>query len=256
VTRRAILFDLDDTLMADESASLAAFAATAATAEHLDAGALALAARDHARELWRATPVHPYCVRIGIASWEGLWCRFEGDDRNAHWLRQWAPEYRRETWRRALADQDADDPEFAVALGERFAVERRARHHVYADVPAALDELRGDHVLGVLTNGASCLQREKVAASGLAARFAAIAVSAELGVGKPDRAAFGAALARLDCRPQDAVMVGDSLSRDIEGALGAGLAAVWLNRDGRSSPPDGPYVPQISGLEQLRAVLG
>jgi putative hydrolase of the HAD superfamily len=256
VPRRAILFDLDDTLMADTPAALAAFAATAAAQDRVEAGSLALAARDHARELWLTTPVHPYCVRIGIASWVGLWCRFEGDDDNARWLRHWAPRYRRETWRAALADHGADEPELAAELGERFAAERRARHHVFADVPTALDELHGDYLLGLLTNGASCLQREKVAASGLRDRFAAVAVSAELGVGKPDPAAFAAALAQLDCRPEHAVMVGDSLSRDIEGALGAGLRAVWVNRDGRIAPPDGPRVPEIAELSRLRDALG
>ena len=71
----ALLFDLDDTLISDEGAAAAAFAATAAQAERsreLDAAALATAAREAARELWSATPVHAYCRAIQISSWEGL----------------------------------------------------------------------------------------------------------------------------------------------------------------------------------------
>ena len=84
-----------------------------------------------------------------------------------------------------------------VELGERFGIERRAPHEVFADVEAALDELAGEYALALVTNGASCLQREKLAASGLAERFDAVVVSGELGIGKPDPAIFAHALAAL-----------------------------------------------------------
>jgi hypothetical protein len=54
--------------------------ATAARRYPLDPARLAQDARTRARELGRAAPTHPYCLRVGISSSEGLWCRFEGDD--------------------------------------------------------------------------------------------------------------------------------------------------------------------------------
>jgi putative hydrolase of the HAD superfamily len=247
----ALLFDLDDTLIVEEAAAVAAFEATARAAEGLhevDVARLAVEARARARELWRAAPTHPYCRRVGISSWEGLWCRFEGDDLGA--LRRWAPEYRREAWRRALADQGVDDVALAEALGERFGVERRARHDVFADVPAAL--AAAGVPLALVTNGASCLQREKFAASGLADHFDAVVVSGDLGVGKPDASVFRHALSLLGAPAGSAVMVGDSLDRDVEGARAAGLRAVWLNRTGQPQP-DG--VTAISTLAELAALL-
>ena len=139
---------------------------------------------------------HPYCRRVGISSWEGLWCRFEGEELDG--LRRWAPEYRREAWRRALADQGVDDRALAEELGERFGIERRARHEVFADVPAAL--AAAGVPLALVTNGASCLQREKLAGSGLADRFDAVVVSGDLGVGKPDASVFRHALSLLGAR--------------------------------------------------------
>ena len=162
---------------------MASFAATAAAAAErcaVDAAALAAAARARARELWRAAPTYPFCRRIGISSWEGLWCRFEGAGDDLRALRAWAPDFRREAWRRALADQGVDDDAFAAELGERFGAERRARCETFADAAAALDALRGEYALALVTNGASCLQREKLAASGLADRFDAIVVSGDL----------------------------------------------------------------------------
>jgi putative hydrolase of the HAD superfamily len=259
VTRRALLVDLDDTLVVEEAAAVATFAATArAAAEHcaVDAATLALDARARARELWRAGPAYPFCRRIGISSWEGQWCRFEGEADELRALRRWAPDYRRETWRRALADQGIDDDGLAREMGERFGVERRARHETFADAGPALDALRADHALALVTNGASCLQREKLAASGLADRFDAIVVSGELGTGKPDPTVFAHALSALGAGPSDALMVGDSLIKDVDGALAAGLGAVWVNRGGRPRPTDRPdviEVPDLAGLPGLLA---
>jgi phosphoserine phosphatase len=256
---RVLLFDLDDTLVVEEPAAVAAFEATAryAAARHeLDAAILAVAARSRARELWHAAPTHPYCLQVGISSWEGLWCRFEGDEPNTRSLRAWSPAYRREAWSRALADQGIDDPKLGEELGERFGDERRARHEVFADAGTALDRLRGSYTLALVTNGASCLQREKLDASGLADSFDLVVVSAELGAGKPDPSIFRHTLARLNSDGSDAVMIGDSLSRDVDGAIAAGLEGVWLNRLGTPPPENRTDIVQISTLADLPLALG
>ena len=197
----AILFDLDDTLVVEEAAAVASFEAAAGAVRdrhEVDVARLAIDARARARELWWAAPTHPYCRRIGISSWEGLWCRFDGDADEIRALRRWAPEYQREAWRRALADQGVDDIALAEELGERFGTERRARHEVFADVPAALAAAAVP--LALVTNGASCLQREKLAGSGLGDHFDAVVVSGDLGVGKPDASVFRHALSLLGRR--------------------------------------------------------
>lgn len=254
----ALLFDLDDTLVVEKPAAQAAFVATArAAAERhpVDVESLVASARSHARRMWHATPAHPYCKRIGISSWEGLWCRFEGDHDEAAWLRAWAPEYRREAWRRALAEQGIDDADHAADLGERFGVERRARHSTHTDARAALAQLEGDYALAVVTNGASCLQREKLAASGLADYFGAVVVAGDVGAAKPDPAVFERALTLLGHAPENAVMIGDTLERDIAGARALGMRTVWLARDGRgdATVPDGTEV--IGSLADLPGLL-
>jgi putative hydrolase of the HAD superfamily len=256
--KRALLLDLDDTLIAEERAAAATFAAVARLAAErhtIDVAALADGARRRARELWRAAPTFPYCKRIGISSWEGLWCRFDGEAQELRALREWAPDYRAAAWRLALADQDVRDDELAHDLGEGFGVERRARHETFADVPAALDALRDEHALALVTNGASCLQREKLDASGLADRFDAVVVSGDIGKGKPDPAMFAAALRALGAEPGEAVMVGDSLRNDVDGALAAGLRAVWVNRAGAPLPIGRGELIEIRDLAGLSGVL-
>ncbi len=255
---RALLVDLDDTLVVEEAAALGAFAATARAAAEggdVDAGALATRARARARELWRAGPVFEFCRRIGMSSWEGLWCRYEGGGDEMRTLRAWAPGFRREAWRLALADQGIDDEALAAELGERFGVERRGLCETFADAPAALDALRSDHAMALVTNGASCLQREKLAASGLADRFDTIVVSGDLGRGKPDPSIFAHAVRALGAEPGDAVMVGDNLAKDVDGALAAGLRAVWVNRGADERPPERSDLREIASLAELPAML-
>jgi putative hydrolase of the HAD superfamily len=253
-----LLFDLDDTLIVEEAAAVAAFEATArvATGRHaVDVAKLALSARARARELWRAAPTHAYCASVAISSWEGLWCRFEGSDPGLRALRRWSATYRREAWRRGLAEQGVDDVELAEELGERFGIERRARHEVFADVEPVLAELSRSHALALVTNGASCLQREKLAASGLSGYFDIVVVSGDLGVAKPDAAVFRHALSRLPAAGGRAVMVGDNLDRDIGGAIAAGLDGVWVNRSGKAPPESRGDVVQITSLSDLGGAL-
>src|ERR671937_1258782 len=258
--RRAVLLDLDETLIEEERAAAAAFEATAAFAcgqigEGLDASSFVAAARAKARELWRASNGSDYCTAIGISSTEGLWCRFEGDDAPTRALRTWAPSYRRTVWSSALQAHGMTDDGLVETLAERFATERRARHPVFPDVVSALAELQEDYALGLVTNGASCLQREKLEASGLRRFFDVVVVSAEVGVGKPEAAIFRHALARLDAPPEDAAMVGDSLARDIDGAVAAGLSAIWINRVRQQRPERWVGLLEITSLSQAPRVL-
>jgi putative hydrolase of the HAD superfamily len=230
----ALLFDLDETLMVEGPAASASFAAVAefaATVRDIDARHLAQGARDRARELWYESPTIEYCLRVGISSWEGLWCRYEGDGSEVRSLREWAPAYRQETWRLALSDQGIDDPGLAAELGDRFGTERRARHELFEDAAETLASLRRGHSMALVTNGAACLQREKLAASGLGDYFDAVVVSEDLGVAKPEAAVFERALSMIGADRDRAVMIGDSLSKDVDGALAAGLQAIWLNRE-------------------------
>ena len=256
----ALLLDLDETLIEEDAAAAAAFEATAAFGEACDpritdpVGFVA-AARAQARHLWSSAPTYDYCRYIGISSTEGLWCCFEGDGAATAALRRRSPTYRRATWSRALQTQGVKDDALTDALAKRFAAERRARHRVFADVGPALAELRERHPLVLVTNGASCLQQEKLDRSGLRPFFDVVVVSAEFGAGKPDAAIFRYALSRLAEPHDQAVMLGDSLDRDIDGALSAGLQAIWVNRLGQPRPANRQEVVEVSTLDEAVATL-
>jgi phosphoserine phosphatase len=254
----AILFDLDETLIVDEPAAHAAFLATAAVAgsrHDIDVAALAAGARERARELWHAAPTHPYCKRIGMSSWEGLWCRFDGEQAEVRAMRDWSMSYRREAWGLALSDRGVRDDELAAQLGERFGMERRLRHEAFTDALPAIAKLRASHRLALVTNGASCLQREKLSACGLSEYFDVVVASGDLGLGKPAAEIFTCALDQLGVKAGETIMVGDSLQRDVAGASALGMRAVWVNRGGKRQPGDHAGASEVSTLSELPAAL-
>jgi putative hydrolase of the HAD superfamily len=256
--KSALLFDLDETLVVEERAIEEAFLTTsgfAAARYAVDSKALAVSARARARELWYAGPAHDYCLRVGISSWEGLWCRFNGDGDEVGLLRDWSRSYRQSTWTLALADHDIEDKALAEELAARFGDERRRRHRTFADARNTIPKLAASYTLGLVTNGASCLQREKLAASGLAGYFTAIVVSADLGVAKPDPSVFEHAVGLLGAKTEATTMVGDSIEKDAVGARAAGLGAVWVNRS-NAPQPEIRDLESVNSLEGLPIILG
>jgi putative hydrolase of the HAD superfamily len=221
-TRPVVLFDLDETLVEEAAPAAAAFLATCEMARMRHGIApdlLHRAVLQRARELWRAAPTIGYCQKLGIASWEALWSEFPGDAPQLARLRGWMPAYRCEAWSLALAE--------------------RALHTT--------------HRLGLVTNGPFDIQRAKLAASGLEPYFSAVTVSTEVGAGKPDPEIFSYALTQLGAAPTDAVMVGDSLERDVVAAQAAGIKVIWLNRS-RQSRPAG--IRPDAEVETLNEVIG
>ena len=131
-----------------------------------------------------------------------------------------------------------------------------AEHHhfsLYDDVQDTLRTLAGRGLrLGLISNSHRCLVsfQSHFELSGL---LSVVISSAELGFMKPHPAIFQAALDGIGIPADRAVMVGDSLTHDVEGALGAGMRGVLLARGGAASTPHG--VPVISSLRELPGIL-
>ena len=258
---RAVIFDLDDTLIWDERLSRQALMETAAEASArcgVDAARLAAAAKVASDELWRAHAPVERCDALGIVAFEGMWGHFHGEEEYLRHLREWTPRFRVEVWRRALAAEEIDDDELCDELGALFVRRRRELQDPLPGAAEVLHRLRGAGIrIGLLTNGAASLQREKIETSGLGLFFDAAVVSGEIGTGKPEPEIFHHLLGRLGVSPGETLMVGNSLARDIVGAKRAGLATCWLALEGEEEPvglaePD--YT--IRSLGQLPAIAG
>ncbi len=97
------------------------------------------------------------------------------------------------------------------------------------------------------TNGTKIAQDRKLARSGLGALLDGVLISEEIGAEKPDPAFFAAAAPLLpNCAPDQILMVGDSLTSDMQLANNIGLAACWYNPKGLqppAHPTPGSYHP-------------
>jgi putative hydrolase of the HAD superfamily len=142
----------------------------------------------------------------------------------------------------ALADECATEIEEGWALSENF--------ELFEDVLPVLEELRAAGLqLAVVSNGIRDLTAF-VAHHRL--DVDAIVDSRRHGRVKPHPTIFQAALDLLDVGARDAVMVGDSIEEDIEGARALGMRAILIDRDGRH--PE--VVERLEDLYALPAALG
>jgi HAD superfamily hydrolase (TIGR01549 family) len=183
--------------------------------------------------------------------WRDYQRQLEGDGRTITPSRGAKDRARRERWQRLAAG-------CGVPASERMASEltngyRRHYHRLQRAVPGARDllaRLRRQAPVVVVTNNEVAGQEEKVRFLGIGPYLDALVVSEAVGVGKPDRRIFDAALAEVDARPQDAAMLGDSWTNDVVGARNAGIRPVWFNRFGL----DRPGRRRVEELRALRPV--
>jgi putative hydrolase of the HAD superfamily len=131
--------------------------------------------------------------------------------------------------------------------------------HQYDEVPAMLRELSASGLrIGLISNSHRCLTAFQSHFDLRHVVTAAIS-GPEHGLMKPNPTIFRAALKRANVDPHEAVMVGDSLSQDVEGALGAGMRGVLLHRSdephARATELASAGVPIINSLTDLRSLL-
>jgi phosphoserine phosphatase len=228
---KAIFFDLDDTLLVTDASYREAVAASCAEAARRCAAI-------HAERL------QEMYLQVG----RELWLSFDLPR-----MQESAVEIRRKIWAEALRRVGVEDEPLADFLGLHHAEERRAGYRLFPGALEVLKQLHGRCHLGIITNGLTEIQKEKIDRLGIEPYFDTLLISQEVGIAKPDAGIFQLALERVPCEPWEAVMVGDSLARDIAGARGAGMHSLWV-RLGRPrelwpdpSPPPAPRVPGSPG---------
>jgi len=139
------------------------------------------------------------------------------------------------------------------------AMNRKARiDHTTISV---LKRLRRRYRLALISNGRERAVRATVRRHSLNQLFpgSSVIVSSSIGrgKGKPHPAIFRHALSRMNVKPEQALMVGDSWRHDIEGATQCGIDAIWINRTNKSMPRqiEGRNVSSVRDLGDLPDIL-
>ncbi|WP_042357125.1 YjjG family noncanonical pyrimidine nucleotidase [Bacillus rubiinfantis] len=111
--------------------------------------------------------------------------------------------------------------------------------------------------LGVITNGFGSVQKARIAGSPLADCFSAVIVSEEAGCQKPDPGIFDYAFTKLAISNKSKVlMVGDSLTSDIQGGNLAGIDTCWFNPGHKKNTAGITPTYEISKLLDLLKIVG
>lgn len=227
----AILFDLDDTILASGRRPEVLLQLAHEFADRLggrDPDALAEGLEATFAEFW-SDPARHKAARVDIAAARrGIVAQhFAGENLSA---------------------------DLAHAFADRFIATREALTALFPGARETLEGLRARGVrLALVTNGAADTQRDKIERFDLAPFFEHIQIEGEHGFGKPEDRAYQHALATLGVAPAQAWMVGDHLEWEVAAPQRHGIHAVWCDPYGLGLPPDSPIRPDrtIRSLPEL-----
>jgi putative hydrolase of the HAD superfamily len=225
---RAILFDLDDTILSAHARPELAWPVVAAhfadalnplTVDELAAAVIAVS-----RVFWADATHHAY------------WRMRLAEARRAIVATALA--------RLAEAGRPVPPADVGDRLADRFSAYREEQMCLFPDALVVIDTLRSLGVrLALVTNGAAEIQRGKIARFDLAHRFDHIQIEGEHGFGKPDERAYRHAMRALDVEPHETWMVGDNLEWEVVAPQRLGIHAIWHDVFGEGLPLDSTIRP-------------
>lgn len=137
---------------------------------------------------------------------------------------------------------------YAKCLGEGAFLLDGAKEFVEA--------LSKKYRLGVITNGIGSVQHSRLERSDLASYFETVIISEEVKVSKPNEKIFEIALESLNHKDLSTVlMIGDSLTSDIQGGINAGVDTCWYNPQHIDNVKDIKATYEVHSYEDIKKIL-
>lgn len=197
-------------------------------------------------ESFSLTPTQEVCARYSAIN-QGYWEMLE----------------RKEITREKLKVQRFGDlfREYGIqvdsALCAKRYVENLAQGHYFMPgAEEALCRLSKKYKLYLVSNGNTDVQMSRIASANISQYFQQICISQEMGADKPDIKFFDRCFAKIpDLDKSKTMIVGDSLTSDIQGGRNAGIATCWVNANKKPARADIPADYEIQALSQLEALL-
>ncbi len=147
---------------------------------------------------------------------------------------------------------DADPTDMA----DDYVVGLGANGDLFNGARDVLDELAPHARLALISNGIGEVQRARIARLGLDRYFDSVVISGEVGTAKPGTRIFEIVFEQLgEPDKGTALMIGDSLTSDIQGGVNFGIDTCWYDPKGSASP--GLEVTHhISTLDEIASIVG
>lgn len=109
-------------------------------------------------------------------------------------------------------------------------------HFLIPGAVEILEALHGRYTMHIVTNGKKTTQLRRLNDSGLIKYFSNVFISEDMGVQKPSAAFFDMVFNSIGEERSSALIIGDSLSSDIQGGTNAGVDTCWYNPGGKVCP--------------------
>ncbi|MDZ4992530.1 noncanonical pyrimidine nucleotidase, YjjG family [Clostridium perfringens] len=119
-----------------------------------------------------------------------------------------------------------------------------------------IENLNKSYKLSIVTNGLISVQDKRIRQSDIAKYFDAIVISEEILIAKPDPKIFEHTLKHMSFSDKSKVlMVGDSLTSDIQGGINFGIDTCWYNPNKIKNETSIKPTYEISSFDELKALL-
>ena len=125
-------------------------------------------------------------------------------------------------------------------------------NHLFDGAIEVLDYLNQKYNLHIITNGFAEVQFKKINNSNIRSYFQTVTNSEMAGVKKPNPIIFNYALDLAKAKKENSIMIGDSFDADVQGALDAGIDAIFFNE---SKIQVEGHIKQINHLLELKKYL-
>lgn len=161
---------------------------------------------------------------------------------------------RREIVKIVLDNLKIYDEDQSNSLADSFSAHRVELICLFPNSLNTLTELKSKNIkLGLITNGTSNDQRAKLNRFNLTDFFDIILIEHEIGFGKPDLRVFMKALEYLNLEVKDVWMVGDNLVWDIHAPQQLGIYSIWNDYQNKGLPKDSQIIPDriINNISEL-----
>jgi len=139
-----------------------------------------------------------------------------------------------------------------VFLSEQYIHYLPKYNHLFDGAIPILDYLKSKYNLHIITNGFAEIQENKLNNSYITSYFKTVTNSEMAGFKKPNRIIFEYALDLAKAKKESSIMIGDCLEADVQGALDAGLDAIFFNE---SNKPVLQNIKQVNHLSELKKYL-
>lgn len=147
---------------------------------------------------------------------------------------------------------DFDEIEFANCYAKNLA----NSSHLYDESLSLIESLHKDYKLIILTNGLTEIQDKRIRKSIIAKYFEDIIISEEVKVSKPDPKIFDIALKDIkDLDKSKILMVGDSLTSDIQGGINFGIDTCWFNPHNIGNETNFKPTYEIANIMELQYIV-